>query len=330
MPRGISDAFMDFWSFRPRHCRSCGRRFYERYEKNKPEGEGAPAADAQSNAETPDAKPAQPEAPLAVGVETAGSEPAEEARDNSLRCPYCFSRDIGYTRQRTTGDAIMAMLRRTPKRCRACNRRFYVARWAVASPDAESEPSTIKAERPAPVQQDDASEQAPAPVAEADSEAENKGARCPRCASRDLAISVKRGLWDGFLGVLHYEPRRCRVCTCRFHTRAGDPQEQAEESTPAAPVVEPRKPVKGREVAGPKPSEQEGDDAAPGMPRCPRCRSKDLARPLRSGFGGALQATLRREPRVCRRCARHFYVSASSAQPPTALDDSPSGETPET
>lgn len=334
MPRGFKDAFMRFWSCRPRHCRSCGRRFYERYYKNQEEQETTLADSGPADPQPPeDAAPAarepkQAEASAVVKTAPADAEPEPEPKETELRCPHCFSRDIGYTRQRTTGDAIMGMFRRIPKRCRACGRRFYVAQWTQEAPEPEPQTTGADPGEPASAGQYDT------PAAEPDSapaaETAGKSIRCPRCHSRDLAISVKRGMWDGFLGIFHLEPRRCRVCSCRFHVRIWESQEPATEPAVGEPAGESHEGAGQAKAVESKAKGASEVEAVPGEIRCPHCRSKDLARPLRSGFGGAFQAILRREPRVCRQCGRHFYTAAPGHHLPDESADLPPGETPET
>ncbi len=249
-------------------------------------------------------------------------------RKPNCGAPHCFSRDIGYTRQRTTGDAIMGMFRRIPKRCRACGRRFYVAQWTQEAPEPEPQTTGADPGEPASAGQYDT------PAAEPDSapaaETAGKSIRCPRCHSRDLAISVKRGMWDGFLGIFHLEPRRCRVCSCRFHVRIWESQEPATEPAVGEPAGESHEGAGQAKAVESKAKGASEVEAVPGEIRCPHCRSKDLARPLRSGFGGAFQAILRREPRVCRQCGRHFYTAAPGHHLPDESADLPPGETPET
>jgi hypothetical protein len=43
--------------------------------------------------------------------------------------------------------------------------------------------------------------------------------RCPSCLSKDLALSLPRGLRDAFMRSLNCVPRHCRACGRRFYVR---------------------------------------------------------------------------------------------------------------
>ena len=49
-----------------------------------------------------------------------------EIQPGELRCPRCFGKDIVPSLQRGWLDAVMSNLRRIPRHCRFCGKRFYV------------------------------------------------------------------------------------------------------------------------------------------------------------------------------------------------------------
>jgi hypothetical protein len=66
---------------------------------------------------------------------------SEEAlpSENKTRCPACDAQDIRHSLPRGLLDSVMAIFGRTPRRCRCCERRFYVK--ALAQPETVTEDS---------------------------------------------------------------------------------------------------------------------------------------------------------------------------------------------
>jgi hypothetical protein len=58
--------------------------------------------------------------------------------DEKLRCPSCGSVDVRHSQRRGLLDSLMSTLRKTPFRCRFCQRRFYrpVVRPAEEEPES--------------------------------------------------------------------------------------------------------------------------------------------------------------------------------------------------
>jgi transcription elongation factor Elf1 len=58
--------------------------------------------------------------------------------------------------------------------------------------------------------------------------------RCPRCFSKDVAVSAPRGFRDEFMAAWGRAPKHCRACGRRFYVRVRK-AEEPDESLPTGP-----------------------------------------------------------------------------------------------
>jgi len=62
-----------------------------------------------------------------------------EVKPGESRCPGCLSKDLAPSMPRGFIDALMRGLRRVPKHCRACGKRFYARERKAAKPAGTAE-----------------------------------------------------------------------------------------------------------------------------------------------------------------------------------------------
>jgi cytochrome c-type biogenesis protein CcmH/NrfF len=182
---GPLDGVMRWFRRAPRKCRSCGRRFY--------------AAQGLFPREEPDKEdPIASPKPTRRALTKAAQERAEAI--GMPRCPRCFSFDSASSPPNGPRDSLMRYMRRKPRHCRFCGKRYYVALERVRPGGPASGLEFPRVEETA-----GRAAKAAATL------------RCPRCSSKNIVYSVRRGPLDWSMGVFGMRPRRCRACRRRFY-----------------------------------------------------------------------------------------------------------------